>query len=129
MSQVPRRRRAIVPFTSPVEYDADRVIDQLFPQPLPQAPRRRIRRIVRDGDGAVTAVDYYVTVHPGTGEQRVDVRVLTNKRECARCGRMVSRLYECEDCRKKICGLCLTSRKVFLGDKPVCLTCASLRDC
>jgi hypothetical protein len=130
MSQPLRRRRSdLRPYESRPESDMDRVFGQLFPQPTVEPPKRNLRRVIREGDGSATAVNYNVTVDPMTGEQRVDVRVLTNKRECAQCGRLVSplRLYECRDCFKKICGACLTSRKIFLGDKPVCLTCASLR--
>lgn len=107
----------------------DHVFGQLFPQPTIEPPRRKLRRVIREGDGAVTTVEYNVTVDPRTGEQQVEVNVLTNKMECAQCGRLVSRwrLYECRDCFKKVCGTCLTSRKIFLGEKPVCLTCASIR--
>ena len=130
MSQTPRRRRlGVAPFESQPEYDMDRVFGQLFPQPAVEPPRRRLRRVIREGDGAVTAVDYNVTIDPRTGEQRVDLKVLTNKMECPQCGRLVTpwKLYECHDCFKRVCGACLTSRKIFLGDKPVCLTCASHR--
>jgi len=130
MSQTPRRRReGTAPFESQPEYEMDRVLGQLFPQPAVEPPRRNLRRVIREGDGGITAVDYDVTVDPRTGEQRVDVKVLTNKVACSQCGRLVTawKLYECQDCFKKVCGACLTSRKIFLGEKPVCLTCASLR--
>jgi len=126
--QIPRRRQR-PPFESQAESDMNRVTGELFPEPTPEQPRRRLRRVIRDGDGGVTAVDYDVTVDPRTGEQQVNVNVLTNKKECPQCGRLVAawKLYECYDCGKRVCGACLTSRKVFLGDKPVCITCASLR--
>ena len=131
MSQTqPRRRReGIVPFQSRPEFEMDRLLTELFPQPATERPTRKLRRVIKEGDGATTAVDYNITVDPNTGQQQVDVRVLTNKRECSQCGRLVSawKLYECRDCYKKVCGACLTSRKIFLGDKPVCLNCASMR--
>jgi hypothetical protein len=129
MYQRSRRRGSPLPFESKPEFDIDRVFGNLFPQPTIQPPRRKFRRVVREGDGSVTVVDYNVAVDPRTGEQRVGVNVLTNKMECAQCGRLVNprKLYECRDCFKRVCGACLTSRKIFLGEKPVCLTCASLR--
>ena len=130
MSQMQRRRRiGVVPFESTSEFDMERVFGQLFPQPTVRPPRRNLRRVVREGDGTTTAVDYSVRIDPQTGDQRVDVRVLTNKIECSRCGRLVSpsKLYKCDDCSKMVCGTCFTSRSGFLWGRSVCLTCAYLR--
>lgn len=132
MSQQPTRGRQLparFDHQSRAEQDIDRIFTQLFPEPVIQPPSRTLRRVVTDGDGGITRVQYVATADPQTGEQNVDVYVQTNKRECSRCGRLVApyKLHECLDCYKTVCGACLTSRKVFLGDKPVCLTCASLR--
>lgn len=119
-------RRTINPLTSTYDYDLGQDFDELLPQPQSQPLKRRIQKTIWDGDGAITTTDYYITVDPMTDEQKIDVNIQTNRMECAQCGRLVSpwKLYECSDCSKRICGVCLTSRKIFLGKKRVCLKCA-----
>jgi len=120
-----RRRNGVTRIVSPPETEVDRIFGQLFPTPLPPTPRRRLRKIIRQADGAKILVEYAAEVDPRTGEQLVNVQVYTTKVECPRCGRLVSytTLYKCHDCDKMVCGNCLTSRKIFLGGKPVCWNC------
>jgi hypothetical protein len=111
MSITKRRKEETLSRKSVVEVDAEKVLDELFPQSmpsLPQLPQRRIRKDITMGDGSYTTFDYLVTVDPRTHEQIVDMNISTNKSECKQCGRLASYLRPCSICGKEICGFCIT---------------------
>lgn len=130
MSITKRRNEDRLSRKSVVEVDAEKVLDELFPQSmpeLPQLPQRRIRKTITMGDGSYTAFEYLVTVDPNTHEQSVDMNISTDKSECDCCGRLTGRLYECTQCGKSAGGCCITTRYKWDGSK-ICQSCKARHD-
>jgi hypothetical protein len=124
MSMITRRKEELFPRKSVVETDLDRIVNELFPKPLPplpKTPEHRIQKMITLGDGSYTNVEYSITGNPETGEQKVGVSISTAKSECERCGRLASRLKTCEHCGREVCGFCIHSRAY--GTFICCMSC------